>query len=125
MTCLPNCAVFALTAITRLPPACGCTRLVARLSLQEQRINTLGRQLIDVNAQLETVTRERTAQEESLKQFESAIVGGTIRPEMPREDAERELANQRMQASRTRAREQQLRTQATDIAGSLAAEQDR
>ena len=80
--------------------------LVARLSLQEQRINTLGRQLTDVNAHLEAVTRERIAQEDQLKQFESAIAGGSLPPEMPREDAERELGNQKRQASRTRAREQ-------------------
>jgi septal ring factor EnvC (AmiA/AmiB activator) len=99
--------------------------LVARLSLQEQRINTLGRQLTDVNAQLEAVTRERIAQEDQLKQFESAVAGGSLPPEMPREDAERELGNQKRQASRTRAREQQLRTQAAEVTASLAAEQDR
>ena len=39
--------------------------LVARLSLQEQRVNTVGHQLTDVTAQLDAAVRERTAKERS------------------------------------------------------------
>ena len=99
--------------------------LLARLSLQEQRINTLGRQVTDLNAQLETVTRERIDQEDHLKQFESAIADGTLPQGLRREDAEAELASQRRALSQKRAREAQLRNQAAEVAGLIATEQNR
>ena len=99
--------------------------LIARLSLQEQRINTLGRQVTDVNAQLETVTRERINHEDHLKQFESAIADGTLPQALRREDAEAEVASQRRSLSQIRAREAQLRNQAAAVAGLIATEQNR
>ena len=99
--------------------------LIALLSLQEQRIDTLGRQATDVNAQLETVTRERINHEDHLKQLESAIAEGTLPQALRREDAEAEVAGQKRSLSQIRAREAQLRNQAAAVAGLIATEQNR
>jgi hypothetical protein len=99
--------------------------LVARLSLQEQRINTMGRQLSDVNNQLEAITRERAAQEDHFKRFESDVATGSIPQDMPREQAEAEIARQKRGLSEMRAREQQLRAQAANVAALYAEEQGR
>src|ERR1051325_6702667 len=50
--------------------------LVARLSLQEQRITVLSRQLTDVQSQLGTAVRERTHDEETLQDVEHLITTG-------------------------------------------------
>ena len=98
--------------------------LVARLSLQEQRVNTVGRQLTDVNAQLDAAGRARTAVEDRVKNFEGAIAARTVPPEQLH-DMENVLLGERGNPRPLQAREQQLRNQAADIAALLADEQNR
>lgn len=98
--------------------------LVSRVSLQEQRITFLGRQLTDVQDQLATATRERIDVEENFKRMSEAAETmrgqGTdaIHVEAQREIFKRLLAN-RMQT------EQQLQLRATEMQNMLAQEQGR
>ena len=99
--------------------------LVARLSLQEQRITTLGRQLIDVQAQLMAATRERTELESQVKRFNEAAADGSV-PAEERKAIEQHARD--LKASQLPQRllaEQQLRTQESDLAGAIAGEQSR
>ena len=52
--------------------------LVARLSLQEQRIATLGKQLTDVQGQLGGVAEARSAMELQIKRFAEAVADGAM-----------------------------------------------
>jgi chromosome segregation ATPase len=96
--------------------------LVARLSLQEQRINVVGSQLADVNAQLDKAIGERAGEEARVKQLDAdfgAAAGGLT------SDAEAMRAQAKSLLSLAQASEQRLRSQAADLASLLATEQNR
>lgn len=98
--------------------------LVARLSLQEQRVNTVGRQLTDVTAQLDAAIGARADRENRLNGFEAALAAHTI-PSDQVKDIEAEVAADRANLAPFRAREQQLRNQAAEVTSLLTAEQNR
>jgi hypothetical protein len=100
--------------------------LVARLSLQEQRINTLGRQLADTQAQLDAVTRQRVADENNFNRVDSFLSSND--PSLSAGDR-RGFETERSQAkallSQAQAQEQQLRGSVTDFSNLIATEQSR
>ena len=98
--------------------------LVARLSLQEQRITTLGRQLIDVQAQLVAATRERIDIESQVKRFNEAVAEGSM-PVEERKNMEAHVQMLKASLLQRQAVEQQLRTQESELAGVIAGEQNR
>jgi hypothetical protein len=99
--------------------------LVARLSLQEQRITALGRQLIDVQAQLVAAMRERTEIESQVKRFNEAAADGSL-PADERKAVESHIRDLKAsQLPQRQLAEQQLRTQESELAGVIASEQNR
>lgn len=99
--------------------------LIARVSLQEQRLKALSLQLNEANAQRDAVTRERTGHEEQLKQFDEALASGTLPPHMPREDIENAMAGIKREISLLLARETQLGGHANELAGYVTMEEGR
>jgi hypothetical protein len=102
--------------------------LVARLSLQEQRIATLGKQLTDVQAQLLTAVHEHTDIEAQIKRFSEEAADGSFLslPIEQRRDLESHIRE--MKASllpQKQLAEQQLRTQESELAAVIAGEQSR
>jgi hypothetical protein len=98
--------------------------LVARLSLQEQRINVVGRQLSDITTQLDAATLQRTQVEDRVKGLEASAASHTLSPDQQRE-IDGAVTGDRANLQRLQAHEQQLRSQATEIANLLASEQNR
>jgi hypothetical protein len=96
--------------------------LVGRLQLQEQRIDTVARQLGAVQDQLSIAIRETEAVATELKGNESAI--GRVSPEK-REEVEGEIRYLTTNLQQRQRREQQLRVQESELSGQLAAEQNR
>ena len=104
--------------------------LVARLSLQEQRITTLAKQLVDVQAQLESATGERTDSEDVIKRITEALskgftaeAGGSV--EMIRKQLEAEIHVAKSAVARHQDLEEKLRGQESELAGMVANEQNR
>jgi chromosome segregation ATPase len=98
--------------------------LVARLSLQEQRVNTVGHQLTDVTAKLDAAVRARTEVEARIKNFENAVAARTAPADQLR-DMENNIASEKGNLRPLQAREQQLRSQAGEVENLLTAEQNR
>ncbi len=98
--------------------------LVARLSLQEQRIATLSRQATDLGMQLAAAARERIEVAERVANFETASTDADT-PLAVRRDLENALPREKSDLERRQQREQQLRTQESDLLGAIAAEQGR
>jgi septal ring factor EnvC (AmiA/AmiB activator) len=98
--------------------------LVARVSLQEQRIASVGRQLTEVETQLRTVTEEKATFEEKAKDMEEVIahVRGQGKDTASAEDMREQLKREVEAKARL---EQQLRLQTTELQNVLAVEQGR
>ena len=98
--------------------------LVARLSLQEQRIATLGKQLTDVQGQLGGAVGARTAMELQIKRFTEAVEGGAM-PLEERKAIDQQLEGFKALLGQRRSAEQQLRSQESELAAVIAGEQNR
>lgn len=98
--------------------------LLARLTLQEQRITSLGRQMAEVQGQLAPATSNRTATQARLSEIEESRAKGTLPPEI-----DEKLAYDAKQLSRILSeqsmREQHLRTQESELLTALTSEQSR
>ena len=98
--------------------------LVARLSLQEQRIVTLGRQLTELQAQLDTAINHRSALETEAKNLDEAITAGSM-PFDRLKDVEAQARENKTALAQARHTEQQLRGQESELSGVIAGEQSR
>ncbi len=98
--------------------------LVARLSLQEQRIAALSRQAADLGTQLAAAARERIQVQQRVASFERASTDADT-PLAVRRDLENALPREKSDLGTRLQREQQLRTQESDLLGAIAAEQGR
>ena len=97
--------------------------LVARLTLQEQRINTVSKQLADVQM-MRTGNDAGVAQMSSRqKQLEDSL-RGQMASEM-RQQVEREVAGLKGPLTQMRQRSQELLAQESALSGQLASEQSR
>jgi chromosome segregation ATPase len=96
--------------------------LLARLSLEEQRINTLGRELTEVRARLEVVVNERVTHQDRLKELEAAMTDSTV-PVAVRLQFEAERAQVAALLARAQTSEQRVRNQQSDIANLISSEQ--
>jgi predicted nucleic acid-binding Zn-ribbon protein len=98
--------------------------LVARLTLQEQRINTIAKQLADVQAQRsgnDAGVAQLTAR---IKQVEEDSHDGSRSPE-ERKGLQQEAQGMKGPLNEMRQRSQDLNAQETVLSGQLAAEQSR
>jgi septal ring factor EnvC (AmiA/AmiB activator) len=95
--------------------------LVARLQLQEQRINVLGGQLAEVRRLITTLESGQTQVATQLKSLEES--SRRVNP-VP-EDIEMMVARLKAQLAQTQREEQQLRMQETELSNQLTAEQGR
>jgi hypothetical protein len=100
--------------------------LVARVTLQEQRITSLGRQISDVQSQLATAMKERLEVESQIKLLlpELSAPAGPIPEEVRKQTAGVENVLKTTLAQRL-AREQQLRAQEAELTGFISNEQGR
>jgi len=95
---------------------------VARLSLQEQRITSLNRQLSDVQRDLVDAVRAREGSASGMKHAERAPAD---LPADQREEYEVHIARMKSAYAQNLQREQQLRNQEIELQGFIAAEQAR
>ena len=98
--------------------------LVARLSLQEQRITALNRELGEVQTRIMAATDERSSVEGQLRELEQALTGGAVAPDLQREIQAQRIAVQRALAQHQQV-EQQLRLRESEIMGVITGEQGR
>ena len=96
--------------------------LIARLSLQEQRIVVLSNQRADVSARLAAAVRERVEIETRVKNHQYAIPRAN--PQM-REEIESALKSDSQLLSQRLEAERQLRLQETDLTGMIESERGR
>jgi len=96
--------------------------LVARLQLQEQRINGIAKQLTDVQAQRIANDGGIAQMESSVKRFEEAVRDSSQTSERRRE-IEEQLAGMQPALEQMTKRRQELVVQENALAGQLAAEQ--
>jgi hypothetical protein len=99
--------------------------LVARLSLQEQRITVVGRQLIDVQTQLSTAMRERSDAESKIARFEAEIRGNLLSADELKAVQGALVGEQKITLPARLQKEQQLRAQESELLTDLATEQSR
>jgi chromosome segregation ATPase len=93
---------------------------VARLQLQEQRVNSVVRQLVDVQNRLASVRQGQAAMRERL----TATEEGQAR--LPLEDrSDDQIRALRLQLDQGESREQELRAQESALSSVVAAEQSR
>ena len=98
--------------------------LVARLQLQEQRINNIAKQLTDVQAQRIANDSGITQMESSVKRFGQVVRDSSQTPERRRE-IEEQLAGMQPALEQMTKRRQELVAQENTLAGQLATEQAR
>jgi chromosome segregation ATPase len=98
--------------------------LVARLSLQEQRIAALSRQSTDVQEQLATATQERSSTGEQLSRITQALQGVVVPAEQQR-DMEIEIASFKTRLAEQEQRELRLQTQFDQLSRTISSEQSR
>jgi len=98
--------------------------LLARLTLQEQRISTLGRETVEIQNELLAASRERSEAQARLQHVEEIRDRGTLPP-----DDQRGFAHEaKMLADKVSeqvASEQHLRSREADLLAALTAEQGR
>jgi hypothetical protein len=99
--------------------------LVARVSLQEQRINAVVHNLTDVQAPLTTAIRERTDVEDHVKRLGDVITARNLPAAELRDVEENMLPAEQAHLAQRRATEQQLRSHETELSSLLASEQNR
>jgi len=97
--------------------------LVARVSLQEQRLKALSEQLNAANAQLTSAVHERESREQRLKMLEDSLM--SVPPGAQRDEIEQVVAIERRALTPMLSRESELRARASELAGLVSAEQDR
>ena len=98
--------------------------LVARLSLQEQRITALNRELGEVQTRIMAATDQRSSVEGRLRELEQVLAGGAVAPEVQRDLQVERIAVQRALAQHQQV-EQQLRLRESEILGVITGEQGR
>ncbi|MCM3878834.1 MAG: hypothetical protein ND807_01885 [Vicinamibacterales bacterium] len=98
--------------------------LVARLSLQEQRIAALARQATEVQDHLAGATQEKNATSEQLTRLTAALQGASLPADQQRE-FEFELASSRSRLVEQAQRELRLQTQFDQISATIVSEQSR
>ena len=98
--------------------------LVARLSLQEQRITTLNRELGEVQTRIMAAGDERSSVEGQLRELEQALTVGAVAPDLQSEIQAQRIAVQRALAQHQQV-EQQLRLRESEIMGVITGEQGR
>ena len=98
--------------------------LVARLQLQEQRINTIAKQLSDVQAQRTSNDFGVAQMTARIKQLEESSREGSM-PADARKGLEQEAQSLKAPMNQMRQRSQELSTQESALSGQLASEQSR
>jgi hypothetical protein len=98
--------------------------LLARLSLQEQRITTLNRQSSELQQQLTDATRDRSMTVQHLEQLTTAIQNNAV-PAPAQKDAEYEISALKTRVAEQQQEEQRLQNQFAEISRVIAAEQGR
>jgi chromosome segregation ATPase len=98
--------------------------LVARLQLQEQRINVVAGQLAEARRFLSTEESKAIGGAAELKRFEELANSGSVPPEERKAVADL-IPNVKEQVAQTYRQLEQLRTQEADLANQLASEQGR
>ena len=98
--------------------------LVARLQLQEQRINTVAKQLTDVQAQRTGNDFGITQMTARIKQLEESSRDGSM-PADARKGMEQEAQSLKAPMNQMRQRAQELSAQESTLSGQLASEQSR
>jgi len=93
---------------------------VARLQLQEQRVNAVARQLMDVQNRLAAVRQQQAQLRQRLTASEE---GQNLLP--PEDRSDDQIRALRVQVERAQAREDELRAQETTLIAALTAEQAR
>ena len=96
--------------------------LVARLQLQEQRINTVARQLSDVQAQISATGLGTMATR--MRQLENMLRNGAL-PQDERTSAEQEMAELRVSMEDAQRRSDALASQEATLTNAFSAEQSR
>jgi chromosome segregation ATPase len=94
--------------------------LVARLQLQEQRINVLAGQLTEVRRLITAAESGQTHMANQLKSLEDSSRSGNLVPEQ-----QKDIEMMKAQLAQTQREEQQLRMQETELSIQLTAEQGR
>jgi len=98
--------------------------LVARLSLEEQRLTVLHRELVDLQTQLAAATRERLEAERHLQEMTEAAKDPGVSAEMRRE-IEGQVGGLTRVATAQREAEQQLRLRESEMLAGINGEQAR
>jgi chromosome segregation ATPase len=98
--------------------------VVARLSLQEQRISALNRDLSEVQTELRRAVEERGNVERQLKELQQALASTPLGADLQRDisvqaDSTRRALSQRQQI------EQDLRLRESEVMGAITTEQNR
>jgi chromosome segregation ATPase len=99
--------------------------LVARLQLQEQRINVVGGQLADVRRLIDVKESGQVPIAAQLKRFEEASRNGIIISEAEQRDVEMAIQPLKAQLALFQREEQQLHLQETELSNQLTTEQGR
>ncbi len=94
--------------------------LVARLQLQEQRINVLAGQLAETRRRITTLESGQTQAASQLKDLEDYSRNVNLVPEQ-----QKDIEMMKAQLAQTQREEQQLRMQETELSNQLTAEQGR
>jgi chromosome segregation ATPase len=94
--------------------------LVARLQLQEQRINVLAGQLAEVRRLITAAESGQTQMANQLKSLEDSSLSVNLVPEQ-----QKDIEMMKAQLAQTQREEQQLRMQETELSTQLTAEQGR
>src|SRR3954470_12882487 len=98
--------------------------LVARVTIQEQRIAGLSRDLNAVQADLAKVAQERLDHENQLRELQKALASDTLTPELSRAmQSELEAVGRRL--SERKQMEQQVRGRESEMLSAIDAEQNR
>jgi predicted nucleic acid-binding Zn-ribbon protein len=98
--------------------------LVARLSLQEQRINSVAKQLTDVETQRAAIEGPTAQFEERFKRLEEAVRSPSTQPEQHRQ-FEQELESMKPARADIRQRLQRLVSQESTFSAQLSSEPSR
>jgi chromosome segregation ATPase len=98
--------------------------LIARLSLQEQRVAGLVRQAAEIEARLSNASRDQSATSTHLEQLAAALQNAAV-PAGNRRDAEVEIAALQARVAEQQQEEQRLRGELDQVSRVMATEQAR
>lgn len=99
--------------------------LVARVSLQEQRLKALSQQASDAAAAAASTTRARESQEQQLAELDTLVGRDDLPPSMTPDMLEGEIELVKRELERLQAREMAENAQRDELAGLLLAEESR